>query len=49
MPPAVLKRIVRECITRHIDQYQWKQAQLIEEAERETLRDFAANFKGTGV
>ena len=45
MPPAVLKGIVRDCITSHIDQHQWEQTQAIEEAERETLRHFAAKVR----
>jgi hypothetical protein len=47
MPPTVLKGIVRDCITSHINTRQWKVTQSIEKAERETLRNFAANFRGT--
>ena len=43
MPPTVLKALVRNCITQHIDRHQWEQTQAIEAAERETLRQFAAN------
>jgi hypothetical protein len=46
MPPAVLKALVRDCITKHIDRHQWAQTQQIEEAERETLRQIAANVEG---
>lgn len=46
MPPAVLKAIVRDCITKHIDRHQWEQTLVIENAERETLRQFAANLGG---
>ena len=46
MPPAVLKSIVRDCITRHIDPHQWSQTQAIENAERETLRSLARSLKG---
>jgi hypothetical protein len=46
MPPAVLKKLVRDCITKHIEPHEWEQTQLIEEAERETLRQFAANLGG---
>ena len=42
MPPAVLKGIVRDCITQHIDPYQWHQTKLIEAEEKETLRSYAA-------
>ncbi|HUZ06587.1 MAG TPA: hypothetical protein VMV89_03785 [Candidatus Paceibacterota bacterium] len=44
MPPAVLKKLVRDCITKHIEPHEWEQTQLIEAAERETLRDFAASL-----
>jgi hypothetical protein len=44
MPPAVLKSIVRDCITRHIERYQWEQTLAIENAERETLQQFAAKI-----
>ena len=45
MPPAVLKRIVRDCITRHIDAHAWNQIEAIEEQERETLRQVASNMR----
>jgi hypothetical protein len=44
MLSADIRALVESCITRHIDQYQWEQAQLIEKAERETLRKYADNF-----
>lgn len=43
MPPAILKSIVSECITQHIDSHQWEKTRAIEDAERETLRQFAAS------
>ncbi len=45
MPPAVLKGIVRDCITQHIDPYQWQQTKLIEAEERETLRQYAETWR----
>jgi len=45
MPPAVLKSIVRDCITKHIEPHEWEHIQLIEKAEREVLRGFAENLR----
>jgi len=44
MKPAVLKSIVRDCITGHIDRHQWEKTRVIENAERETLQRFAASI-----
>jgi len=45
MPPAALKGIVRDCITQHIDQFEWQQTKIIEAEERETLRSYAAVWR----
>lgn len=45
LPPTVLKRMVHNCITRHIDQYEWERTQEIEKAERLTLQRV---FEGIG-
>ncbi|MGD0746060.1 MAG: hypothetical protein ABSA45_12980 [Verrucomicrobiota bacterium] len=44
MPPAVLKKLVRNCITKHIEPHQWEQIQIAEKEERETLRQLAASI-----
>lgn len=38
LPPSHLKRMVHNCITRHIDSYEWERTQEIEKAERVTLQ-----------
>lgn len=38
LPPSELKRLVHNCITRHIDSYEWERTQEIEKAERLTLQ-----------
>ena len=45
MPPAILKGIVRDCITRHIDSHAWNQTLEIETQERETARQVANNMR----
>jgi hypothetical protein len=41
IPPAILRRITNERITRHIDKSQYERVRLIERSERETLRRLA--------
>lgn len=38
MPPERIRRLVEQCITRHIDQHAWEAEKRAEELERETLR-----------
>ncbi|NBV25485.1 MAG: hypothetical protein EB141_17675 [Verrucomicrobia bacterium] len=45
MRPAVLREIVKDCITQHIDPVEWRQTQTIERAERETLKQFADSVR----
>jgi len=44
LPPNVLRDTVENCITRHIDPWEWKGAIRAEELERQTLRRVLANF-----
>jgi hypothetical protein len=40
--PATLRLMTRNCIEPHIDQQEYARLQVIEESERETLRNLAA-------
>jgi len=44
IPPAVLRQMVEECITRHIDPEQLQRTRQVESAERETLTTIFENF-----
>jgi hypothetical protein len=48
IPPATLRALVRDCITQHIDNYEWQRLQQIQEAERETLAVVTANLEHIG-
>lgn len=45
LPPTELRRRVREAIESHIDGDQWNRLQSVEEAERDTLDTYLANWQ----
>ena len=45
MPPAEIRSLVTDCITRHIDQREWEALQQTEEMERETLASIRDQFR----
>jgi len=50
IPPGTLREMVRDCITRHIDQHQLQMARKIENEERETMvRAMNAGMKYLGL
>ena len=48
IPPSTLRQMVRNCIESHLDFEQLQRLQVVEEAERETLRRMARTFGVTG-
>jgi len=44
IPPATLRLMVRKCIEAHLDWEELQRLQVVEDAERETLRRIARNF-----
>lgn len=44
LPAPILRSLVRECITRHINQDVWRDLQLIEQQERATLDNIISNW-----
>jgi hypothetical protein len=50
IPPGTLRQMVRDCITRHIDQYQLQMATKVEKEQRETMvRAVNAGMKYLGL
>ncbi|MCX7428901.1 MAG: hypothetical protein NTW96_25150 [Planctomycetia bacterium] len=47
IPPAALRELVSDCITRHIDAYTLDRTRCIENAERKTLEGIVARLEGT--
>lgn len=46
LPPSILKQLCEECVTQHVDHYQYEQMKIIEEAERTTLQTIIDSMKG---
>ena len=47
IPPDLLRRLVRECIERHVDQDILERTRAVEEAERETLASIVEGLEGS--
>lgn len=47
MPAPVVRQLVADCITRHLDEQVWVATMAIEQQERNTLAQFAKNFSAS--
>lgn len=48
MPPEILRELVRDCITGHIDRETWRKQEEIEKAERQSAEKFLGRFRRGG-
>lgn len=48
MPPDDLRRMITDCVDKHIDRHEWRALLKTEEMEQETIRNFTERFFGGG-
>ena len=46
IPPAILRKMVSDCITQHIDADALQRTRMVEDAERDTLQGIVARLEG---